>query len=252
MTTKDVTILAYHYWDADVYDIAFKDIAHALEEAWRFCGFLKSVLVVNTVRPSLEHFIEDHPNLDVQIEPSLQPGCIFSLSNDCSSRLHTRFETPYVLIVQNDGWPLRSGIEDFLSGEWDFIGAPHVRDKWWLRLASQILNFHPMNGGFSLRSRECCSQVAYWWNKKYHHILGDCLMSSEDIFCTHFLPQKEPAFRRAMHFPDVQTALSFSYQKMEQYSRDELPFGFHGKESFLELVRCGLIEGSRHDLVKIN
>lgn len=238
---NDVTVLAYHYWNADVYDTAFAEIVHALEETWRFCGLLKSILVVNIVRPCLEHFAECHPNLSVQIEPSLRPGSIFALSNDCSSRLYTRFETPYVLIVQNDGWPLRSGLYDFLNGDWDFIGAPHIRDRWWLRMASQFLNFHPMNGGFSLRSKKCCEQVAYWWNKKYH-MLGDCDLSSEDIFCTHFLPRKEPAFRKAMHFPDVRTALSFSYQKMESYNRDKLPFGFHGKASFAELIRCGLIK----------
>lgn len=234
-----VTVLAYHFWGPERYEQEFARIAHAFQETWKFCGNLKSVLVVNEMGKCVEKFASLHPHLSVQIEPRLVPGRVFSLSDDCNSRLYTRFDTPYVLTIQNDGWPLRSGLEEFV-GKWDFIGAPHVRDRWWLRLASRVMNFHSMNGGFSLRSHECCEAVAFWWNSKYNCI-GDCLSASEDIFTTQYLPQKEHSFRKAMRFPAVSTAISFSYQKMEPYRRHVLPFGFHNLQSLAELKRCGVL-----------
>ena len=234
-----VTVLAYHFWESEKYVQEFDRIARSFLETWKHCGNLKSVLVVNKIERCIEDFAAQHAHLSIQCESRLIPGNIFSLSNDCNSRLYTRFDTPYVMTIQNDGWPLRSGLEEFV-GEWDFIGAPHIRDRWYLRVASSLMKFHPMNGGFSLRSHECCEQVAFWWNGKYKSI-GDCLSASEDIFTTQFLPKNEPAFKRVMRFPNVSTALSFSYQKIEPYQRQKLPFGFHNLESLVELRRRGLI-----------
>lgn len=239
-TNLDVTILAYHFWNKDRYAQEFAKISHAFLESWKYCGNQKSVLVVNKVEKCVEDFASLHNNLSIQIEPRLIPGKIFSLSDDCNSRLSTRFDTPYVLTIQNDGWALRSGLNEFI-GKWDFIGAPHIRDKWWLKIASQLMNFHPMNGGFSLRSHECCELVSFWWNKKYHQ-MGDCLSSSEDIFATQFLPKAESSYRKKMKFPRVSDAIKFSYQMMEPYQRDVLPFGFHNINSLNELTRCGLIK----------
>jgi hypothetical protein len=203
---------------------------------------------VNRVEKCAEDFAAKHSNLSIQVEPKLIPGKIFSLSDDCNSRLSTRFDTPYVLTIQNDGWPLRSGLEEFI-GKWDFIGAPHIRNKWWLRMASRLMNFHPMNGGFSLRSHKCCELVSFWWNKKYNY-MGDCLYSSEDIFATQFLPKKEPSYKKEMIFPEVAEALAFSYQKMEPYNRHDLPFGFHNINSLNELIKCGLLKEDYYNIYK--
>lgn len=230
-----VTALAYHFWDDAAYDREAARIAHAFRQTWKFCGRLPSVLVVNKVMPSIERFAGANANLSIQVEPSLKPGSVYTLSCDCNSRLATRFDTDYVLTIQHDGWPLRpwEGESPF---KWDYIGAPLVRDRWYIRLASKFLDRHQMNGGFSLRSRECCEQVAYWWNKKYH-AMGDCLNAAEDIFTTEFLPAKEPSFRKAMKFPDVVTAIAFSWHKLgnEPFRRETLPFGFHTMASFREL-----------------
>lgn len=233
-----VTVLAYHFWEDDGYDEAFSKVAAAFEEAWRYCGSLKSVVVVNKMRPSVERFAAEHPNLSVQVEPRLVPGKIFSMSEDCNARLHSRFDTPYVLTIQNDGWPLREGLESFV-GLWDFIGAPYVRDRWYLRLGAWLLDRRPMNGGFSLRSKRCCELVAKYWNEKYH-VLGDCRSSSEDMFVTEFLPKHEPEFRKAMRFPDLRTALKFSYEDIGQpFESSSVPFGFHRLDSRRQLVGVG-------------
>lgn len=231
-----VTVLAYHFWEDEGYDDAFAKVAKAFGETWCHCGKLESVVVVNKVRPCVEKFAAANPQLSIQVEPRLVPGRIFTMSEDCNSRLYTRFSTPYVLIVQNDGWPLRGGLENF-TGLWDFIGAPYVRDIWWKRLVANLIGFHPMNGGFSLRSRRCCEEVAKYWNGGYHR-MGDCHFSSEDLFVTHFLPKHEPEFRRAMRFPDVRTALAFSYEEIGlPYTGRTKPFGFHRLDSLEMLLR---------------
>ena len=128
MTTNlenEVTVLAYHFWDDQGYDAAFGRLALAVRETWRHCGQLRTVLVVNKTRPCIEAFAAENREVEVQVEPSLVPGDINSMSADCNSRLWTRFSTPYVLVIQADGYPLRGGLEEFV-GKYDFIGAPYV------------------------------------------------------------------------------------------------------------------------------
>ena len=226
----EVTVLAYHFWRKDGYEEAFAKIEHAFRETWRHCGRLKSVLVVNESAPCVERFAAENPNVEVQVEPSLEPGRIFTMSADMNGRLHTRFKTPYVLIIQNDGYPLRPGLEDFV-GKFDFIGAPYVGLQWWKRLAACLLNYHVQNGGFSLRSRAICEAAAECWNSKYH-ALGDCNASSEDIFYTGTLVRKERRYRRRFRFATARESLKFSWDPVVPIPRPrEQPFGFHGNRS---------------------
>lgn len=229
-----VTVLAYFFWNDDGAPEAFGKIAYALEQTWRWCGHLRSVLVVNKRHECVERFGAEHDDVTVQVEPTLQPGSLYSMSVDCISRLHSRFETDYVLIVQDDGYPLRAGLEEFV-GMWDFVGAPHVRNRWYLHLASRLLGFHPMNGGFSLRSKLCCEAAARLWTEKYH-VLGDCPDTCEDWFYTGYLPKHEPSYKRQMRFPDVRTALRFSYEYLGQkYSIRGIPLGFHREKALEQL-----------------
>ena len=120
MTTNlenEVTVLAYHFWDDQGYDAAFGRLALAVRETWRHCGQLRTVLVVNKTRPCIEAFAAENREVEVQVEPSLVPGDINSMSADCNSRLWTRFSTPYVLVIQADGYPLRGGLEEFVGKE---------------------------------------------------------------------------------------------------------------------------------------
>jgi hypothetical protein len=238
----EVTTLSYHYWNERDSECEFKKLEYALNETWRFCGLLKGVIVVNRVDPWVEKFAEAHRNIDLQVEESLKVGSLWSLSLDSIVNMYKRFNSNYVLTVQTDGYPLREGLNDFV-GKWDFIGAPHICDVWWKRLASDVLQFRPMNGGFSLRSRECCEQVSYWWNKKYSH-LGDCKVTIEDWFYTAYLPAKEKSYKRAMKFPDVASAVDFSYEAISPYKRSRLPFGFHRMHARNVLTSIGLLRDS--------
>ncbi len=230
----DVTILAYHFWNANGYEDAFSKIAHAFMETWRHCGKLKSVLVVNECAPCVERFAAENPNLEIQIEPSLVPGKIFTMSADMNGRLFRRFKTPYVLIIQGDGYPLRPGLLDFV-GKYDFIGAPYVGLQWWKGLAARLTNYHVQNGGFSLRSRAICEAAATYWNEKYKD-MGDCVAASEDIFYTGTLVRRERRYRRLFRFATTHESLRFSWDAIVPIPKpDVLPFGFHGKKSLSAL-----------------
>lgn len=224
----EVTILAYHFWKPEGYEVAFAKVKYAIEESWRHCGELKTVIVVNERRPCVDEFAKNHLNVEIQVEPSLVPGDIHTMSVDCNSKLYTRFSTPYVLIVQNDGYPLRSGLDEFV-GRYDFIGAPYVRDVWWKNLICSMFNRWTQNGGFSLRSRRICEAAAKYWNEKYSK-LGRCINTSEDIFYTQFLPVRERAYRKAFRLATNRESLRFSHDSIVSIPKPkESAFGFHGK-----------------------
>ncbi len=234
-----VAVLAYHFWGLDGYEEAFAKVCHAFEETWRHCGRLKSVLVVNETAPCVERFAAENDNVEVQVEPSLVPGKIFTMSADMNGKLYSRFGTPYVLIIQNDGYPLRPGLEEFV-GKYDFIGAPYVGLQWWKQIVAAIANYHVQNGGFSLRSRAICEAAAKYWNEKYH-ALGDCKAASEDIFYTATLVRKERRYRRAFCFATSRESLRFSWDAIVPIPMPKtLPFGFHGEKTRKVLTRsCG-------------
>ncbi len=224
---KSLTILAYHFWADSGNEFAFEKLAAAYRETWRQCGRRPSVLVTNRAWPHLERFAAENPPFELQVEPTLVPGQLHSMSVDCNSRLYSRFETDYVLIVQNDGWPLRPGVEEFL-GRWDFIGGSHIRNRWWTRWGARMLGRHPMNGGFSLRSRECCARAAWYWNRRYKDLCSP-EEACEDGFYTDYLVRREPDYRRQMRFPGVAEAMRFAHVELgEGFTGRELPFGFHG------------------------
>jgi hypothetical protein len=234
----DITTLSYHFWDISRSESEFRKLEHALNETWRLCGLLKSIIVVNRIDPCIDEFAQKNSNVDIQVENNLKPGELWSLSYDSIANMYKRFDTKFVLTIQTDGYPLREGLSDFV-GKWDFIGAPQICDVWWKRLVSKVLRFCPMNGGFSLRSHECCCQAAYWWNKKYS-LLGDCNLTIEDWFYTAYLPSKEKSYRKSMMFPDISTALDFSYEAIVPYRRKTKPLGFHNMKSKRILDSLGL------------
>ncbi|MBR1589332.1 MAG: hypothetical protein IJ658_13545 [Kiritimatiellae bacterium] len=245
-----VTVLAYHFWAKEGYDEAFAKVRHAFEETWRHCGRLKSVLVVNETAPCVEQFVAENPNVEVQVEPSLVPGKIFTMSADMNGRLHERFHTPYVLIIQNDGYPLRRGLEDFV-GRYDFIGAPYVGLQWWKRLVAWLTNYHVQNGGFSLRSHAICEAAARYWNGKYH-ALGDCNATSEDIFYTGTLVKKERRYRRSFRLATSRESLAFSWDAIVPIPKPkEQPFGFHGVRSLREMRECGIMPSGEAGIVEL-
>lgn len=226
-----VTILVYTFPKSGTEDVAFSRIVTAIRETWRHVGRLKTVIVASHHFAAVDQFATENLEVEVQVEPTLVPGDIHTMSVDCNSKLHTRFSTPYVLIIQDDGYPLRSGLEEFV-GKYDFIGAPYVRDVWWKNLICRVMNCWVQNGGFSLRSHRICKAAADYWNEKYH-AMGKCHNASEDLFYTQFLPLHERTYRRSFRLAANRESLRFSWDGIVPIPKPkEMPFGFHGKEKW--------------------
>ncbi len=153
-----VTILVYTFPRPGGEAAAFSGIAAAVDRTWSKVGRLKTVVVASHRFDALDGFAAQNPNVEVQVEPTLVPGDIRTMSMDCIKRLHKRFSTPYVLIVQDDGYPLKSNLGDFV-GKADFWGAPIICDGW-KRKILYALGFGSFNGGFSHRSRGLCEYAS--------------------------------------------------------------------------------------------
>lgn len=233
--TDQVTALIYYFRKEAEESIYFPLHAAALMETWRHCGLLKSVMVVNKITPMMLAFSKRFANLELQEEPTLIPGDIDSMSIDCNARLYQRFSTKYVLIVQDDGFPLRSGIKEFLKG-WDFIGASTCRPIFYVDLATRLIHYNYQNGGFSLRTRRCCKWAAHYWWKKYSDWN---VKKTEDVYYTRFLPRNEWLYRLLIRPAPSITSAEFSYRHSIPYTRVENPFGFHYPNSFVVLKGLG-------------
>lgn len=236
----DLTVLTY-YWGADSSspDTPFYRVESALRETWLRCGMVKSVIVTDRRTAKLQSFSEQFPSVEIQVEPSLVAGNLYTMSADCDGHLVERFSTPYLMIVQDDGFPLRTGVEAFL-GQWDYIGAPYVRDRFLPRLAARALNLWTMNGGFSIRSHRICELAARYWRETYH-AFGDCHAVGEDAYYTETLVLRQRDYRRQMRLADNRSAIRFAWDSLVPFDVQTLPFGFHRASTFERLYASGLI-----------
>lgn len=225
-----VTILIYTFPKKGNEADAFGKIVASVEQTWKCCGKLKTVIVASHRFAEVEKFVADYPNVELQIEPSLEHGNIRSMSLDCIIRLHTRFSTPYVLIIQDDGYPVREGLEEFVW-KWDFIGAPSVRDG--RRRLMNLLGFPCLNGGFSLRSRRICKRAANAWNKWWRFFLNpSSRFFSEDTFYT-LTACLGWGYRHGLKFASEKDAFRFAYDSLKGLiakPKDIDSFGVHGRK----------------------
>ena len=230
----DLTILIYTFPRQGEEEASFGRIVGSIERTWRLIGRMKTVIVADRAFDQVKGFVNANADVvELQIEPTLVPGKIQSMSLDCIKRLYTRFSTPYVLIIQDDGYPLKSNIDDFV-GRYDFIGAPIISDGWKRRLA-YVIGLGSFNGGFSLRSRRLCEYASKAFFRFYRHIFPeDHRHLGEDFYYTtllKFLPTTWFRFR----FPNEKEAFRFSVDLLGGHVTPPLdadPFGVHGKPQF--------------------
>lgn len=226
----DVTIVAYSF-PADGGEKSFDWLECAIRHSWSVLGMLKTVIVANRRFPKLDSFAFEFANwVEVQVETSLAPGKIESMSADCNGRLHLRFGTPYCLIVQDDGFPLNDNLKEFL-GKYDYIGAPYVRIAWWRSVICCLLGMWVSNGGFSMRSKRICEAAAYWWERKYK-ACHPCEKTVDDLYYTKTLPLRHLSYRLKYKIAGHRTALRFSYDDIVCQPVKMRPFGFHRTSTF--------------------
>ena len=209
----------------------FQWIECSILQTWSVLGALKTVIVASHDFPAVREFAAIYPNVELQIASNLVPGNIKTMSLDCIRNLHSRFSTPYCLVIQDDGFPLRDMLGEFL-GKADFWGAPIISDGWKRKLAYGI-GMGSFNGGFSLRSKALCEQASRKWYSVFRHIFPeDHRHLGEDFYYTtllKFLPSTWLKFR----FPSDREAFRFAFDNLGGYVTLPLetvrPFGFHGK-----------------------
>ena len=229
----DVTVLLY-YWAKNPLEVDFRPFECALRETWLQCGMLPTTIVANEPFPFLRQFAETFaPFVRIDLAPELVPGDLSTMSADMNGHLAEHFDTPWVLVVQEDGFPLRRGLDEFV-GKWDFIGAPYVRDKWWTRAAASLLGCWVSNGGFSLRSKAICEcAAALVRDGKSHGSPRRGYETAEDVFYTRTLPLSS---RCRFRIADTRSALTFSWDDIVPIPKPiNLPFGFHRTSSFISL-----------------
>ncbi|MBO7721479.1 MAG: hypothetical protein J6T01_03640 [Kiritimatiellae bacterium] len=221
----------------------FAAFEFAVLQTWRVIGKTPVVIVADRAVDEAERFREAHADfVSVQIEPSLRPGDIRSMTADCIERLHRRFETPYCLTIQDDGFPVSDALDRFL-GAYDYIGAPSVRDVP-AQYIVDITRCACMNGGFSLRSRRICRDVAGQWRFWRRFVDQSSPSYSEDVVYSQICC-RNPLFRLRNRFPSSRTARRFSLPDFDGAvdirNPPELPFGVHGPTAVWQLASCGAI-----------
>ena len=209
----------------------FQWIECSILQTWFVLGSLKTVIVASHDFADVNDFATAHPDVEVQVAPNLVPGNIKTMSLDCIKNLYSRFSTPYCLVIQDDGFPLRDALGDFL-GKADFWGAPIISDGWKRRLAYGI-GLGSFNGGFSLRSKALCEHASKNWYSVYRYLFPeDHRHLGEDFYYTtllKFLPSTWFKYR----FPSERDAFRFAFDNLDghvSFPSDTIrPFGFHGK-----------------------
>lgn len=248
---SDVTAVAYVFGTPDRMPAYGRAIELALRETYRWCGRLRTTLVVNRLTEDLEAFASDcGPWLRVDIDETLRPGDIAGFSRNMIRTLPDRFDTPYLLNIHPDGFPLRTGLDDFV-GQWDYIGGPWRtdRDDW---ITCRLLTRWDGagNGGFALRTRTICELGAAAY-RRFWKMIPDCYLLYEDIFFTRFLPRWQPGYARQVSLAPRTAAAAFSFCEnaaaQKEYGR--LPFGFHSWKAFRSLVEAGVVNTDEISIV---
>lgn len=239
-----VTLVTYTFPPDGREGEMFDWIKCSILHSWDVLGALPTVIVANKSFKVVEDFAAKHARtVELQIAENIIPGNIKTMSLDCIKNLHSRFKTPYCLVIQDDGMPVIDNLSEFL-GKYDFIGAPIISDGWKRTLAYAI-GLGSFNGGFSLRSKKFCEYASRMWFSFLSKFMPeDHRHLGEDFYYTtllKFLPMTWLRFR----LPGMQTAFAFSVDALSGHvtiPADIQPFGFHGKDTAELMLDRGMLQ----------
>ena len=228
--TKSRTVLAYFFWNDERIETEFPTIECAFLATFKCLGLLSSVIVTNKETVQMKKFADTY-GVKIQIEPSLRNG-LHAMCIDCIRKLYMRFETDYVLIIQNDGMPVNPGLEDFI-GKYDYIGAPFPGHLTWYD-CFPYPKFAVGNGGFSLRSKRICQDAASFYNSFFSHI-PYCWFTIEDVFYCKTMRAMRIFSRNPHIFPSPEIAGKFSLEHPSIFTPTRFPpLGFQAEVGFLK------------------
>lgn len=239
----DVTAVAYVFGTPDKMESYGVAIELALRETYRWCGLLKTTLVVNRLTSGLEDFAATCGKwLRIDRDETLKPGDIVGFSRNMIRTLPERFDTPYMLNVHPDGFPLRKGLDAFV-GKWDYIGGPwRIDGDDWVTRRLLTRWDGAGNGGFALRTRKICEAGAGAYRRLWK-MIPDCYLLYEDVFFTRFLPRWQPRYARRIALAPSPAAAAFSCCEnfAAQRAYGHLPFGFHSWRALAYLKGCAFV-----------
>ena len=230
---RQVTLLAYFFWDDDRIETKFYTIECAFLCAFKSFGLMPAVLVVNRETRRICEFCEKY-SIELQVDASLTGG-VPTMNIDCVRNLHRRFATNWVLIIQSDGIPVNSGLERFL-GKYDYYGAPWAGH-------SDYLDWFPYpkygvgNGGFSLRTKRICAQAAKSYNAFWRFLPYYWRFVGDDTFYCKTMPCFSSKWRRMFKYPSIKEASEFALEGVcKDVNVDKPPIGFHAEGGFRQYV----------------
>lgn len=242
---EDVTVVAYVFGSSEQMPTYVESMELALRETYRWCGLLKTTLVVNQMTEGLERLKSEFGGgFRVDVDASLEPGDIVGFSRNMIKTLPERFDTPYILNIHPDGFPLRHGLDEFV-GRWDYIGAPwNIDDD---DLITRILlsrNDGAGNGGFALRTRKICEIGAAAY-RRFWKIIPDCYLLYEDIFFTRFLTRWHLGYSRRISLAPRVEAIRFSLcEELDPNEKlGQMPFGFHSWNALKQICEGKYAQG---------
>ena len=233
----NVTLVAYTFPRCPE---EFLQIEFAVRHTWRLLGRMKTVIIADHENPDLTAFKEEWSDiLDVQYESTLCPGTTSPMSLDCITRLHSRFATDYCLIIQDDGFPMRDNLSDFV-GKYDYLGCSTYRSiRKPLQRLIEFRKRYILNGGFTLRTKTICrlANEAYkmWIQQNGEPTKVPC----EDVFYTR-IARQFPFYEYALKFPTLAAAREFSvsdlYGSIDIHHISPMPFGFHDVTTAIQFI----------------
>ena len=152
---------------------------------------------------------------------------VTSYSHFVLKQLTAHIATPFVLVIQWDGYVLDGARWEDGFREFDYIGAP------W---AGGELKGMVGNGGFSMRSRRLLSAVEGIAIPPSHEADNPSRQAEDGLICSVWRSALE---QRGIRFADAATARRFS---VEHDSGEAPSFGFHGMFNFWRTIRADALE----------
>lgn len=213
------TTLVLYYFSDD--DSKFEEFEFSILHTWMILGKMPCVLIVNKFSSAVKSFARSFADtVEVQVENRLIPGRVETMSRDCVTCLWKRIKTENMLVIQNDGFPLRDRLNDFQGC--GYVGAP-------VTFKAMVLGYWPwafvQNGGFSLRSRSFSRMVSCVCSEKH--------LSRAEDWVYSYAPLRHPCrFRAVERKASRSLAREFSaidFRGLIDISNAGYkPFGVHG------------------------
>ena len=241
--SKRVTMVTNWLWVDERFDSRLDGLLAAILMTWRHCGRLPVSLIVNRITNRLDMMASEW-GIRIILKPELKGGGGNGKELNRNAILHLAewFDTEYVMTFQDHAIPIRPGLEEFID-KWDYLGAPWPFDA--DDLITRILlprRGHVGNGAFTLRSRNLCERVGYYY-RKHFRFFPHCYLFNDDYFIGKTLPSWEWNYTKEVRIAPPEIAARFALENNRQL-QDQigvLPLGFHGPDAFTYLMEKGYL-----------